>query len=354
MPSFATSSIFVLIFFALGLSVMYQGFFGLREIGLGGEKVASGFLHLLTILLLSSLVYLSLRWFRLRILSMLDLRTMISLTFGLFAFTELFRDLNSVSTVFVEYRIEEPGIYWVANDFSRFVLSLIFGFSLLLLSSRMLRKTELDGRDLQLAAISLSSYGIMGLSAGLLSIFPTFITTLWIGFIGGLIRPTVFLLLAVDILFKRILRRRSVYLTFLLVGVADLMNLLQNGIEFAVSGSFYDNLIIPLYVAMVLSYLLAITVSAFLVMGGRWEGRNFTLSLAAIFLFTGTGLLGLIAGTVSQLQIIIHTPSTYEVQWRNMPTELVSATYLISLLTIGFLLYRQREQWAEKRPLVGK
>jgi uncharacterized membrane protein len=144
--------IFALVFVSLGIAVTYQGFMGLREIGLGGETTASGLLHLLSIPLVCALTYLVLlRWFRREIVSVSggSLWTLVSLTFGLYAFLSLFNDLNRI------YQLidltQERVVLLAVSGLCRFVLSLIFGFSLLLLSTRTSRKPELDTQNLRLA-----------------------------------------------------------------------------------------------------------------------------------------------------------------------------------------------------------
>lgn len=370
MPSFATNAIFVLIFFALGLSVMYQGFFGLREIGLGGERTASGLLHLLSIPFVCSLTHLVLRrWFRPWIASVSggSLWTLVSLTFGLYAFASLFNAFNGISQVSSVTR--EPVIIFLAQVLLNFVLSLIFGFSLLLLSTRMLRKPELDTRNLRLATISLGSYGVGGLLSGFVVAWGRLTgiisypfadsalnATLWMGSIGGLIVYTVFLFLAIDVIWRGSLRGKSVYLAFLLVGVAYLISnastLLRNGICFAVYGRLYDDVLIVFPIAEIFVYLLVIAASASLVRGGSWEGRTLNLSKAAIFLYAGTNILLVIIGISLMLQVVMG-PLAYLSQWRqglNLAGGLASMPYWISLLSIGFLLDREQKQKAKEQP----
>lgn len=182
--------------------------------------------------------------------------------------------------------------------------------------------------------------------------------TIWMGSIGGLIANTVFLLLALDVFRSGSMRRRSVYMAFLFVGLAYLIVIasliLTNFLYFAIFGILYNDALSIIFAVLpqIFIYLPVIAASTSLVRGGKWEGKNLNLSRAAIFLYVGANILRLIISIPLILQAVMG-PLAYLsrwVQWMSLANGLMSVPYWISLLSIGFLLNREQKQKTKEQP----
>lgn len=350
----ATTFMFGIIFVAFGLSVIFKGVIGINQIHLG-EDVASGVLRLFSILPLFSLVYLFRRWFKFSQISTFDLKTMISLTFGFYALSDLFIAFLVLNTVF--NLAQYPSIFHALYRVSTFCLGIIFGLSLLRLSSLMLERQDFDARSLRLTIICLASYGTEGVLLVIRTMLSLFLADIppysWIFWFEGVMIYFTFLLLSIDVFLKKRLRKQSVYIAFLSTGVAYLLgriHLLLRDLRFVIRFPLLNFLLLQYIegILIVLSYLLVIVVSYSLIRGGRWEGKNLKLSYVAIFLYVSGYLLGyLYLISYNSISLIANPYSIFERTWvgRVIVSGLISLPHLFSLLTIGLLLYREREQW---------
>lgn len=360
MLNLATNSISVLVFLALSLSVIFQGLFGVHQIDLGGENVSPGFLRLLSILLLCFLGYLFIRWFKLNQISTFDLKTMIPLTFGLYALSRLVLNFNAIWQV--SYFAKYPNIFDALYGVFDFGLDLIFGFSLFRLSALVLERGELDARTLRIMIICLASYGILGIFNASRAIYAWYLgefpiiprISWWISlFTNVMVYVTIFLL-SVDIFLNRSLRKRSIYMTFFSTGVAWLIQTIPYLLRSV--GSFYRlfsrhflalSIDVMSVIARTLSYLLVFVVSFSLIKGRRLERGTFKACLAAIFLYVCGNLLEQSYSIYSSSRhLITNLDKIFESLWAfNIPIKIIVLPYLISLLTIGLLLYSRGELW---------
>lgn len=348
------NSIFALVYFALSFSVVIRGINGIQNI-IGGENVLFGFSNLLSILLLLLLGYLCIRWLRPTRFHV-DLKTMIPLTFGLYALSVLSTRVNNVSLNVYDWIYDPYGVYWSPFRIV-FIVSMlcslaIFSFSLLKLSSIMLDGRDLDSKNLRIAIICLASYGLSGV--------------FWIGYnwpisasslfgpkgaFGTLMEHVTFLILSVDVLLERRLRRRSVYLTLFSVGIAWFLKwsfslssslLLNPPSKLSSVMPFYDILDFALRVAkipLIIASLLAIVVSYFLIREGKFERKTLALSLVAIFLYSSSFLLLDLFSVLFYCLRITEVPDLiFSTSGSFLIENLIHISHTLSVLTIGLLL----------------
>lgn len=354
MLGLALNSMFVLVFVAFGLSVIFQGIIGFYQINLGGEKFVSGFLRLFSILPIFSLGYLFVRWFKFGQISEFDLKAMVSLTFGLYALSLLVEDANIIHTL--SYLPQYPNVFHALYQVSSYCLSVVFALSLLKLSSLVLESHGLDAKSLRLTITCLAVYGTKGILYAIYSLFSLnladFPSYSWFFWFGGVTIHLSILFLSIDAFRTRRLRKRSVYIAFFSIGLAYLLiyclSLLRD-LPWVIRIARLDLLlsICIQTIPRILSYLLVIVVSLSLMRGGRWEGRIFKLSYVAIFLYVISYLLIHLYGIYhSSITLIANPESIFEHpgSGRVIVSGFISLPKSISLLTIGLLLYREREK----------
>ena len=362
MLNLATSSMFAIFLLGLSLSILFRGLLGLNQI-LQGVEALTGYLRLFSTLPLCFLVYLCIQWFQLTRISTFGLKTMISLIFGFYGLNFLHGEFNLLPH-FLNL-VNYPDFFYLTSRIAVFSLSIIFGFSLFRLSSYYLERYEINTRRLWVTLMCLASYGVLGILSFIEFIYGWYVygygvtqydllnTTLWSSQLGILMGHVTFFLFSIDVFKSRGLRKRSVYLTFLSIGAAWLVRegsfLLKNIMWFSRFHHFYNPPAetVLAFIPMILSYLLVIAVSYSLVKGGRWEGKNFKLSLAAIFLYVGTHLFLYSYSLPYSLSLITNLNIFFERPPVGIPNLLISLPYLISLLIIGLWLYREGEQWVK-------
>jgi len=350
MLNLATNSISVLVFLALGLSIVFQGITGMHQILLGGENVASGILRLISILPLFYLIYLFFRWFRLSQITRFDLKTMISLTFGFYALSELVKQIINRS-ILAQY----TDILDILYGISSFCLRLVFGLSLFRLSSFMIERQEFDAKSLRLTIICLAVSAIEWVLSLIRLLFLNSIEFAWFFWFGYVMISAAFLFLFIDVFRRKRFRKRSICIAFLLMAIAYALveiPILLRDLPFVTIFPGFNILFGQTVVEIlsIFSYLLVIVVSYSLVRGGKWEGRNLKLSFMAIFLYVSSYLSVNLYGILNNsLLLITSTYSIFEQTGvgRIIVSELISLPYLISLLAIGLLLYRGRDKWTD-------
>ncbi len=326
----------------------------MRLIAVDGEDSLYGYLQIVSLLLIVLLGYFGIRWLRI-VRLWRNLRTMISLTFGLYALFILSTLVIGLAAV-AELFINPPP--WSSSRFAlsysiTMVLALIFGLSLLKVSTTAVGIRELGSKSMLMSAICLASYGTMPIvnlvSAGSPSIGAQpgdlLVTFYWIRWLATLIEHGALLLLSVDTLLKRSLRRRSICMVVLSVGISWMMQY--------VPALFSSATLLECIHAcsLIAASFIAIMVSYSLIQEGRFEGRKLVLSSAAIFLYSAAFLLTDLHSIFSFTSVMYNslinrvdwTHLIYRI-WETFPLRtFLHIAHLIALLAIGlYLLERGR------------
>lgn len=346
--------VYALFLIALGLYAVQWGIYGLQFIGDG--YVVRGILRLLSILFLLFLCYLCFRWLRPSLIwrSGLNVRTIVVVIFGFYALSILVDQFLSIdprlnpANFFGTYALD-----YILRAFASGMF-IVSGFYMLRVSSNILKGEELDKKNLRITALSLGSYGAAGLISELRitldfwyydaiqsAAFDPYSLRVWISWLGYGILYGAVLLLFLDVFRRSELRKQSVYLTSLLVGVAWLLqnisvyteNLLWlNYFRWRGLYSLPEELFIT--ILLTLTSVLVIAVSYSLVRGGELKGRTLRRSLTAIFLY---GFYWLTRALIGLAYYVLYHPAT-------LPTLPSDLPYSITLLILGLQLYGENKE----------
>lgn len=356
----------ILIFFGLGLSILHQSYSSANLISAGGKYLLFGLTGLCSVLITIFLGYVCIKWFHIHHISWLstNLNTLIPLGFSFYALSNLM-DLiynlpNSVQAAIVDYYLPK-NIFIFENWLFNLLLLLIFGFSLLRLSSIALNKQEASMKNLyKLTIVCLTSYSIKGVLGFIQGIYSVILSTGQFVFyasgllrlvymLGVLLESVTLILLSVDVYRKKDLSEWSVIAAFHFVAMGWL---LQKSAWIGLNSQYFSILslyqplnyvVIPIIRegGVLITSLLTIMVSKSLIDGERLRDRNFNLSLVAIFIFSISGLLVDALTVLSTISSLIPYPWIFLSSGSSLPMELIRLSSYIPVLSIGLLLRRQ-------------
>jgi len=167
--------------------------------------------------------------------------------------------------------------------------------------------------------------------------------------LGALLESVTLILLSVDVYRKKDLSKWSVIAAFHFVAIGWL---LQKTAWFVLTSQYFSILslyqplnyvVIPIIQegGVLVASLLTIIVSKSLIDGENIEDRNFKLSLAAIFIFSISGLLVDTLTVLSSISSLIPHPWVYLSSGSSLPMELIRLSNHIPVLSIGLLMRRQ-------------
>jgi hypothetical protein len=355
-----------LIFSGLGLSIIFRALSSIYPIAPEADFLLFGLTGLGTILVTFFFGYVCIKWLHIHRISWLrtNLNVLVPLAFGLYALSNLVGLFNSIPNLvqaFISYNYYQE-TFFVVDLFVSLGLLLVFGFSLLRVSSIALNKQGENIANLyMLIVICLGSYGILGTIRGVQWIYNTLASALtsryeflpnWsllVSMIGNLLTSITILLLSIDVYRKKGFEKYSVYLTFffialswLMQGIISLNSSIQNLSMAGYTQTWYSALApIIQQTGVIATSLLTIIVSGSLLRGGRMASRNFKLSLAAILLYSVSGLLADTLTTFSSISSLILQRWLIFSGGSSLPVNLISLSGNIPILVIGLLLHRQ-------------
>jgi len=358
-----------LIFFGLGLSILHQSYSSANLISAGGKYLLFGLTGLCSVLIIFFLGYVCIKWFHVHRVSWLstDLNTLVPLVFGFYALSnlvDLFYDFSGSVQGAVSYYYSPKNILLFENWLFNFLLSLIFGFTLLRLSSIALNKQKASMKNLyKLTIVCLTSYSIKGILEVILGTYFIIISTGQFVFdvsgllrlvyiLGVLLESVTLILLSVDVYRKKDLFEWSVVAAFHFVAIGWLLQesalIGLNSQYFSILGLYLplNYVVIPIIRegGVLVASLLTVIVSKSLIGGERLRDRNFKLSLAAIFIFSISGILVDTFTVLSSISSLIPYTWVFLFSGSSLPAELIRLSSHIPVLSIGLLLRRQPPQ----------
>lgn len=211
----------------------------------------------------------------------------------------------------------------------------------------------------KLTIVCLTSYSIRGILGVIQGIYSVILSTSQFFFdasgllrlvymLGVLLESVTMILLSVDVYRKKDLSEWSVIVTFHFVAMGWL---LQKSAWIGLNSQYFSILslyqplnyvVIPIIRegGVLVASLLTIMVSKSLIDGERLMDRNFKLSLAAIFIFSISGLLVDTLTVLSTISSLIPYPWVF-LSSGSFPAELIRLSSHIPVLSIGLLLRRQ-------------
>jgi len=359
----------VLIFFGLGLSILHQSYSSANLIAEGGKYLLFGLTGLCSVLITFFLGYVYIKWFHVHHVSWLstNLNTLIPLVFSFYALSnlvDLFYNFSDSVQGAVAYYYSPKNILLFENWLFDLLLSLIFGFTLLRLSSIALNKQKVSMKNLyRLTIVCLASYSIRGILEVILGTYFIIISTGQFVFdvsgllrlvymLGVLLESVTLILLSVDVYRKKDLSKWSVIAAFHFVAIGWL---LQKSALIGLNSQYLSilGLYLPLnYVVIpiireggvLVASLLTVIVSKSLIGGERLRDRNFKLSLAAIFIFSISGILVDTFTVLSSISSLIPYTWVFLFSGSSLPAELIRLSSHIPVLSIALLLCRQPPQ----------